>query len=250
MIKNLLLLFSLLLCVLATKAQDRLELSDSEMGEAFTEEELKVIDNKERGTVLKRRDIETGIFLKNYNTYDDKNRTSFLYHLNNDISSPTDLTTLEFNYAHRFELAWLELFAFRTSGKFREITDNNPGDFGTSFDLEDTDETLFAFGAAISYRSRWIQDLVNSDKMFTTTSAGIGYYSFDENFTGQSYGGPGLKTDFGLHRRSSRSVHYGVRMSYHLASVKRAEEVEGETSSQRALTLSWLTFGFDLSFYF
>jgi hypothetical protein len=86
--------------------------------------------------------------------------------------------------------------------------------------------------------------------MFTTTSAGIGYYSFDENFTGQSYGGPGLKTDFGLHRRSSRSVHYGVRMSYHLASVKRAEEVEGETSSQRALTLSWLTFGFDLSFYF
>ncbi len=231
-------------------AQEELRLSSDEASDTFTQEDLEEIDSLKQGTVLKRRDVETGIFLQDYNTYSDKSRTSFLYHVNNDINSIADINTLEFNYAHRFELAWVEIFALRTTAKFNEITDNNPNDFASSEDLEQTEESLFAFGAGLSYRSSWIQELVGSEKMFTTTSAGLGWYSLEENFSGFTYSGPGLKTDFGIHRRASRSMHYGVRMSYNLASVKRAQETENERSSQRGLTLSWLTVGFDLSFYF
>lgn len=250
MIKLILTLFSLAFFSHNLWAQGELKLSDEEMGDAFTEEDLKEIDSLKRGTVLKRRDIETGVFLQDYNTYSDKNRTSFLYHVNNDINSITNITTLEFNYAHKFELAWLELFAIRTTATFNEITDSNPNDFSGGEALDLTEESLLAFGAGLSYRSSWIQELVNSDKMFTTTAASLGWYSLSENFSGFTYSGPGIKTDFGIHRRSSRSMHYGVRMSYNLASVKRAQETELERSSQRSLTLSWLTVGFDLSFYF
>lgn len=224
--------------------------SDEELTTSFTEEDLEEIDNLKRGTVIKRRDVGTGLFLDDYNTDKDRNRTSFLYHLNNDATDLTGIQTLEFIYAYRFELAWVEFFALRTSGRFEEMTDNNPGDGGGSVQLRETDESVLAFGASLSYRGTWIQDLVNSDKMFTTTSAGLGWYNMTENFRVKSYSGPGLKADFGLHRRSSSSIHYGVKMSYHLAHVERSAEFEGETSSQRSLVLSWLSFGFDLSFYF
>lgn len=256
MIKNILSILLLFILVFSVKAQrvrsfgNNQKLSDEELTKTFTSDELEEIDSMQRGTVLKRRNIDTGLFLEDYNTDTDRNRTSFLYHLNNDFTDLTGIQTLEFLYAYRFSHGWIEFFALRTSGRFEEITDNNPGDGGSSLDLRETDESILAFGASLSYRSTWIQDLVNSNKMFTTTAAGIGYYNLTENFRVKSYGGPGLKADFGLHRRSSRSIHYGVKMSYHLANVKRSAEFEGETSSQRSLVLSWLTFGFDLSFYF
>lgn len=223
---------------------------DQALTDSFTQEDLEELDSLKQGTVLKRRDVKTGLFLKDYNTYNDKNRTSFLYHLHNDFTSLTDIQTLEFIYAHRFELAWVEFFGLRTVGKFQELTDNNASDGAETQELLETEDQILAFGASISYRGTWIQDLVGSDKMFTTTAAGIGWYNYTQNLRVKSYSGPGLKCDFGLHRRSTRSFHYGLKMSYHLADVRRAQEFEGETSSQRNQVLSWLTFGFDLSFYF
>lgn len=241
---------SLLFLCASAFAQFEGETTDEGLTKTFTQEELQEIDSLKRGTVLKRRDVETGLFLDDYNTSRDKNRTSFLYHLNNDLTDLTSIQTLEFIYAHRFELAWVEFFAFRTVGLFREITDNNPADGADSVDLQETEDSILAFGASLSYRSNWIQELVNSDKMFTTTAAGIGWYNYTNNTRVKSFSGPGLKTDFGLHRRSSSNFHYGLKMSYHLAHVERQAEFEGETSSQRSQVLSWLTFGFDLSFYF
>lgn len=257
MMKNLLSILLLFLLVFSVKAQkirsfgnNPDKITDEELTKTFTSEDLEEIDNLKRGTVIKRRDIDSGLFLDDYNTDEDRNRTSFLFHLNNDLTDLTGIQSLEFLYAYRFEYSWVEFFAVRTSGRFEELTDNNPGDGADSLELRETDESILAFGASLSYRGTWIQDLVNSDKMFTTTAAGIGYYSLTENSRVKSYSGPGLKADFGLHRRSSRSIHYGMKMSYHLANVKRSAEFEGETSSQRSLVLSWLTFGFDLSFYF
>lgn len=250
--KNAVLLFFMILMGLASRSWAQVEQNaeDQALTDTFTQEELEEIDSLKQGTVLKRRNVKTGLFMKDYNTYEDKNRTSFIYHVNNDLTALTNIQTLEFNYAHRFELAWVEFFGLRTAGKFAELTDNNPSDGADTDELRDTDDQVLAFGAAISYRSDWVQELVGSDKMFTTTSAGLGWYNYTQNLRVKSYSGPGLKCDFGLHRRSSRSFHYGLKMSYHLADVKRAAEFEGETSSQRNQVLSWLTFGFDLSFYF
>lgn len=248
--KSIILFLTLLFIGQQNYAQFEGSPTDESLTKTFTQDELEEIDSLKRGTVLKRRDVETGLFLEDYNTFNDKNRTSFLYHVNNDLTDLTGVQSIEFIYAHRFELAWVEFFAFRTTGRFEELTENNPSEGADSTDLRETEDSILAFGASISYRSNWIQELVNSDKMFTTTAAGIGWYNYTNNFRVKSYSGPGLKTDFGLHRRSSRSFHYGMKMSYHLAHVKRSAEFEGETSSQRSHVLSWLSFGIDLSFYF
>jgi len=224
--------------------------TDEDLMQTFSQEEVEELDSLKSGSVLSKRDFETGLFLDDYNTYKDQNRVSFLYHLNNDLTALTNLQTLEFNWAHRFDLAWLEFFFLRTQAKFEELTENNPKEGGTSSDLLQSDDIVIAAGASLSYRGNWIGELLQSDKVFSTTSAGIGWYRFTESLRGSTYSGPGLKTDFGIHRRSSRSLHYGMKMSYHLSHTKRAAEFEGESSSARAQVLSWLSLGFDLTFYF
>jgi len=248
--KNLIVLLMLLFLHKLAFGQFDSDLSDKELTDTFTQEEIEEIDSLRSGTVIKRRNADTGLFFDDYNTYQDKNRTSFLFHVNNDITDITGIQSLEFIYGHRFELAWLELFALRTQGRFEEFTDNNSNEGADSTELRESDDSVLAFGGSISYRGSWIQELVDSDLMFTTTSAGLGWYTFNQNLRSKTYSGPGMKADFGLHRRSSRSLHYGLKMSYNLAHVKRAQEFEGETSSQRSQVLSWLSFGFDLSFYF
>lgn len=224
--------------------------NDDDLTSTFTEDDLAEMDSLRDGAILKKRDFKTGLFMKDYNTESDKNRLSFLYHVNSDLTSLTDVQTFEAIYAHRFKEVWFELFGLRTTGEFKDLSANNPYEGGVSEDLITSSDTVTAFGGSISYRDSWIGHLLETEKMFTTTAAGIGWYSFNETFRDKSYSGPGLKADFGLHRRSTRTMHYGIKMSYHLASVKRAQEDETETSSARSHTLTWLTFGFDLSFYF
>jgi len=45
-------------------------------------------------------------------------------------------------------------------------------------------------------------------------------------------------------------MHYGLKVSYHLASVSRAPEYNKEPGSARGQTLTWLSLGFDVSFYY
>ncbi len=224
--------------------------NDEDLTTTFTEDDLEEIDSLKEGAVIKKRDSETGLFMKDYNTDSDQNRLSFLYHVNSDLTALTDVQTFEAIYAHRFNELWFELFGFRTTGNFKDLTANNPAEGAATEDILTSEDTVTAFGGSISYRDSWIGHLLDTEKIFTTTAAGIGWYSFNQTFRDKTYSGPGLKADFGIHRRSTRTMHYGVKMSYHLASIKRASEFDQETSSARAHTLTWLTFGFDLSFYF
>ena len=248
-------LFTTFLFMISLMAQTNLRssnnlASDEDLLKTFSQEEVEELDSLKSGSILTKRDFDTGLYLDDYNTYKDRDRISFLYHLNNDLTALTNLQTVEFNWAHRFDIAWVEFFVFRTQAKFEELTENNPNEGGISSDLLQSDDSILAGGASISYRGNWVGELFQSDKVFSTTSAGIGWYRFTESLREKTYSGPGLKCDFGVHRRSSRSIHYGMKMSYHLAHTKRAAEFEGETSSARAQVLSWLSFGFDLSFYF
>jgi hypothetical protein len=224
--------------------------SDEDLTTTFTEDDLAEIEGMKEGAVLRKRDVKTGLFLEDYNTFDDKNRLSFLYHVNSDLTALTDIQTFEAAYAHRFSDMWIEFFGFRTTGEFKDLTANNPFEGAATEDVITSSDTVTAFGASISYRDSWIGHLLDTEKIFTTTAAGVGWYSFHQTFRDKTYAGPGLKADFGIHRRSTRTMHYGLKMSYHLASVKREAEFDEETSSARSHTLTWLTFGFDLSFYF
>ena len=254
-ILKLTILFTAFLFMMSLMAQSRTrqasnEASDEDLMKTFNQEELEELDSLKSGSVIKKRNFETGLYMDDYNTYKDQNRISFLYHINNDLTALTNLQTVEFNWAHRFDLAWVEFFFLRTQGKFEELTENNPSEGAASADLQQSDDSVLAGGASISYRGSWLSEFFQSDKIFSTTAAGIGWYRFTETLREKTYSGPGLKCDFGVHRRSSRSLHYGMKMSYNLSHVKRAAEFEGEGSSARSQVLSWLSFGFDLSFYF
>ncbi len=242
------LLFTAFLFITSYKAVARD--SDEDLMKTFSQAEIEELDTKESETIIKKRDPNSGIYLSEYSTFKDKNRISFLYHLNNDFTALTNLQTIEMNWARRFDLAWVEFFFFRTQAMFEELTENNSSEGPLSSDLLQSDDTVLAGGASLSFRGNWIGEFLDSDKVFTSTSAGIGWYRFTENFRNRIYSGPGLKCDFGIHRRSSQTIHYGVKMSYHLSHTKRAAEFEGEGSSARSQVLSWLSMGFDLSFYF
>lgn len=233
-------LLSFLLFSLSTWAQYK----------TFTQEDLRDLESIEEGTNLQKRDSATGIFLQDYSTTSDQSRISFLYHINSDAESAFELTTMEFIYAKKFEFAWLEVFASRTSARFSEITEMNTN-IGTDFlDQRESTDSLFSFGAGIMYRSQFMKSLLDTDKVFESTSFSLAYHSFTEEFRAESYKGPGIKADFGIHRRASRGMHYGIKMSYNLAEVKKAAEFDTDTSSDRSLLLTWLSIGFDLSFYF
>ena len=144
----------------------------------------------------------------------------------------------------------LELCAALTTGKYREMTRLNASIGGESEEQREESAQNLTFGAGLGYRTRYIRNLIKSDNIFETIAAYLTYNSFSDNFRSESYSGYGIKADFGVHKRMGARSHWGMKMSYNLASVRKGEEFEGEGSAARSLTITWLTFGLDYSFYF
>jgi hypothetical protein len=204
------------------------------------------LDDLEDSSTLSYRNEATGVIRDDFSVAFDKQRLNFLYHINNDLASLTDIQTLEANYSYKLESVWLELFVMRVSALYSEVFDTT----AISLEQGQSSDAIQAFGAGISYQGNWIQDFLDSQRIFTTTSVALGYYTYDNALTVQSYTGFGLKTDIGLHVRQSPKFHYGVKMSYNLAPMTRAAEFDGEPSSARSLTASWLSLALDIAFYF
>jgi hypothetical protein len=223
--------------------------TDDELTKAFSQEELEEIESLRSGTYIKSRNPTTGLYTDNIYTVGDTSRTSLLYHFNHDLASSFDINGFEFIYAYNKESTWYEFSVMRSNVRFGDVAQNNTFLGADSDDLQNSNDNILNINLGLSYRGSWVQNLIKSDRIFTTTAASIGYYILNENFLGQSFSGPGLKTDFGLHRRTGPKMHWGAKMSYHLAPVKRSANFEGESSVNRSLLLSWLTFGVDLSFY-
>lgn len=212
----------------------------------FDIDDLELSERTRKSDTISYRDQQTGLMQENYSLDDDKYRLSFLYHFNRDFASLSDLQTIEAQYSFKVDSIWVELYALRLSALYSEIFDTT----SVSIDQGESNDSISAFGLGVSYQGKWIQELINNKRLFTTTFAGLGYYNYSNEFTGQSFTGVGLKTDFGLHIRQSTKFHYGLKMSYHLAPMTREAAFEGEPSSARSLTASWLSFGFDFSIYF
>lgn len=217
----------------------------------FSDAELENIMNDEPAKLIQMRDIETGLMVDRHRIKEDKNRISFLFHVNTNLYNISDVTGLEFNYAHHFKNYWLEFFFMRTQADFYRIVDEtNSADLPASSTLDQSNDELSIYGIGISMRGAWIQELINSESIYTHTGANLAYYNLNQNLSSTSYSGPGLKADFGIHVRNSKTMHYGLRTTYYLAHVRRAQAFEGEDSSNRSLLLTWMTIGVDLSFYF
>ncbi|ATH08630.1 hypothetical protein BIY24_11940 [Halobacteriovorax marinus] len=236
-----------------TSAQTTLPPTDDELeGELKYLRSGKTKDQKSLDEELRIQnyDLEAGLSLDSYSTSKDSSRVSLLYNLNTNPMKAMDVSGFEFQYARKLDRAWWEFYGAQSSAKFSQVADAN-GQFPTFSSDEISEQTLktTTLGSGLSYRTSLIQTLFSSDNLFETIGAFVNYNKTSTEL-GESYSGPGMKADFGLHYRTSNSFHWGMRFNYNLAHVKRSKVTDTEKSSERSLLLKWTSFAADLSFYF
>jgi len=104
-------------------------------------------------------------------------------------------------------------------------------------------------GLGAGYRFRALSSQFFTDRFFENISV-FGNYMFHSDGTNQEkYKGYGYTAEYGLNYRSSKKLFYGGKLSYNWAMVERAP-IDDESLSARSLVFGWLTFGFELGYYF
>ena len=99
-------------------------------------------------------------------------------------------------------------------------------------------------------RSHLIQYFIDSKYIFETLSGYLTYNALASTGLDNNYLGPGVRAVYGIHQRVGKTVHYGLKMAYDVASVRRPALTAAETTGERALILKSLSLGLDLTFYY
>ncbi|MBT3586137.1 MAG: hypothetical protein HN509_14620 [Halobacteriovoraceae bacterium] len=250
--RQLILLFLLLLIPALGQSQDwKNDDVDSKDLEALKNPWAKDIKDE---SLLKVRDADRGILFQDYNTQFDRYLVAAHGLINMDLQNAADMITAEATWSKKFDLAWIQLWGNRSTGKFREFGRVNSNlTTGTTFtndEILEGNATVTGIGISIAYRTSYVRNLIKSDNLFETISVGIGRYNADVERIDKSFAGWGLKADFGIHRRTSQKIHYGLKMSYNLAELKHSQEFDTQTGSARSLLMTWIGLGFEFAFYF
>ncbi|MBC7715010.1 MAG: hypothetical protein H7177_16810 [Rhizobacter sp.] len=183
-----------------------------------------------------------------YNPTHD-NRFSFMAGFNSSLQKSSDLSNFAFSYAKQMDHFWIDSNVVFTKGLFREMSANNPKATGAMNDqIELQQNNLTTIGVGIGRETRYAQTLLPFDGIYELMAADLTYNSYKEDYSGKTFTGPGLLAKFSLYKRFNDYFSAGAHFNYNLAVVKRAKENE-ESSSDRSLTLGFLTIGFELSFF-
>lgn len=178
------------------------------------------------------------------------NRYSFVAGLNPSMTNAADIINFNFSYAKKMENYWFDASFVMTNGAFNKMTTNNFAATASSdADLYGSKSSLVTFGLGVARESNYSQSLLPFDGMYEVISADLTYNLYKEKISAKSFTGPGMIAKFSLFKKFSDYVSMGPQLLYNLAVVKRAQDVDTETSSARSLTMSYVTIGFDLSFY-
>lgn len=178
------------------------------------------------------------------------NRFAVMLGLHPSLRSSADVTNVNLSYAKKLENFWIDTNLLITKGKFSRLSANNPSaTLATDAQLADQSNTLITIGAGIGRETRYAQTLLPIEDLYELTAANLTYNSYKENLSGKSFSGPGILAKFSLYKKFNDYFSAGTHFNYTLAVVKRSQEFDTETSSQRSLTLGFLTVGIDLSFY-
>jgi hypothetical protein len=181
---------------------------------------------------------------------DHSNRFSFALGLNPSLTKSADVTNFTFSYAKQLESFWADSTISITSGKFLKLSANNTNATGaTDNQLVDQKNSLMTIGAGVGRETRYAQTLIPIENLYEYMAADVTYNSYKEDLSGKTFTGPGLLAKFSLYKKVSDYFSGGFHFNYNLAVVKRSQDFDTETSSQRSLTLGFLTVGVDLSFY-
>lgn len=179
-----------------------------------------------------------------------KNRFHFSYGMKPSLGSSQDVNAITLSYGREWDKDFWLNGHFQSVGiKFRDLAQNNPSATNaTDFDLEDQSEKLNILGAGFLYRSYYVAELLPFN-LYELTGASITYSTFKEKVGGESFKGPGIRAMYAVMKPIGDYTHIGVHFDYNLGSLKRDANDDNETSSQRSLTTSWMSFGFDISFF-
>lgn len=178
------------------------------------------------------------------------NRFSFMAGVNPSLTKSGDMSNFTFSYGRKLESYWIDTNFAMNKGLFKKFSANNPSATGaTDEQLEEQQNSLTTIGVGIGRETRYAQTLLPFDDIYELMAANLTYNSYKEDFSGKSFSGPGLLAKFSVYKRFGDYFSAGAHFNYNLAVVKRAQDVDTETNSQRSLTLGFLTMGIDLSFY-
>ena len=184
-------------------------------------------------------------FIPNYS-----NRFSFMAGVNPSNKKPNDMNSITFSYGRAFTDYWIDTnFAINTGISKKFSTNNKDATGATDMELEELKNSLTTIGIGIGRETRYSQNLLPFENMYELMAANLTYNSYKEKFSEKSFSGPGLLAKFAVYKRFSNYFSAGAHFNYNLAVVKRAQETKAESSSERSLTLGFMTVGFDFSIY-
>lgn len=179
-----------------------------------------------------------------------ENRFSFMMGVNPSLTKSADMSNFTFSFGKKMENYWIDTNFAMNKGLFKKFSANNQTATGaTDTQLEEQENSLTTIGVGIGRETRYAQTLLPFNDIYELMAANLTYNSYKEDFSGKSFSGPGLLAKFSVYKRFNDYFSAGAHFNYNLAVVKRAQDIDTETNSQRSLTLGFLTMGIDLSFY-
>jgi len=179
-----------------------------------------------------------------------ENRFSFMAGVNPSLTKSGDMSNFTFSFGKKMDNYWLDTNFAMNKGLFKKFSANNASATGATDDqLEEQQNSLTTIGVGIGRETRYAQTLLPFNDIYELMAANLTYNSYKEDFSGKSFSGPGLLAKFSVYKRFNDYFSAGAHFNYNLAVVKRAQDNDTETNSQRSLTLGFLTMGIDLSFY-
>lgn len=191
---------------------------------------------------------------KNVNIAGDKRITLAYF----TAMNPSEFGTLgdyEFQFAYGLGNYWFEALIGQGKADFGTVGTNSSqtqaSDSEGFFQRdEDLQESYLYLGVGASLRSFHLADLFGFSRVFETFHGYLTYHTLSEELREEDYAGFGVRADASINYLLSPSSHFGVKLSYGLSALKRAQAYEGENSSQRSLMFRWVKAGLDYSFYF
>ena len=206
--------------------------------------------------LLEQRDDTTGIIKEDFYTAKDDNRLTLQFLISSNLLKANDLKSFELVYGRQFNNFWLDAYFAQTQTVFESVAENRTTTSGNvSSEANNprgdrTKQTILSFGLGPTYRFRMHNHITIFDQVFQTVGAYATYNVNKDDGHTETYRGPGLKTDFGIHYRSSKGIALGWKLSYNLMTASRAQSYDNEPRNERSFVYSWLSTGIDLTLYY
>lgn len=234
-----LILVTLLLLPLCSFAQEKKSVSPSAVIKKQNAESKVTQEIEDNDVLIKQFDKERGTFLGTYHTSKDQSKLSLAYHINPSISFSTfadvaKISTIEAAYTYKMQNFWLNFLVQRTSASVEKILEN-PVILGST-------DSITTFGIGLYQRFHLFDNFFENNLLYESIEANLTYNLISNNLEELGYSGIGLKSDFGVYYRHTAKLHYGVKFSYNIISAKNSQELTRNPS--------WISLGFDISFYF